>query len=322
MRSTRTGPASRRHDPACPSRYADARAWTARRLRRSGVSRAGAPPRRRSARPGRGRPGPAAAGRCAVMPVFSRHCPSRSTTSATVPDRPFSLHVRGIPADRERAPRRPRRRRGRRRSVWATERTSSAGSRPIARHAASTRANCAATFSSTAKGTLNSVGEPGGERGRPLRAVAADDHRRVRLLHRLGQRRRVRERVVRARVGEPLPRRRPPQPGDDLQLLGEPVEPLAAGRGTGCRRPRARPSNQPEPSPSSTRPPRHGVDLRHRDRERAGQPERRRGDQRAQPDPRGLPGERRRASPRSRSGPARPDASPIARKWSERKNAS
>ena len=41
--------------------------------------------------------------------------------------------------------------------VWATERTSSAGSRPIARHASSTRANCAATVSSTAKGTLNSL---------------------------------------------------------------------------------------------------------------------------------------------------------------------
>ena len=74
--------------------------------------------------------------------------------------------------------------------------------------------------------------------------------------------------------------------------------------------------------PELDAPARHRVDLRHRDRERAGQAERRRRDQRAEPDPRRLPRQRRPASPTSRSGPGSPGRSPIARKWSERKNAS
>ncbi len=67
-------------------------------------------------------------------------------------------------------------------------------------------------------------------------------------------------------------------------------------------------ANQPEPSPSSTRPRDIVVHLRHRDREGAGEPERRRGHQRAEPDPRGLPASAPSVTQES-VGPGSPDAS-------------
>src|ERR1035437_4822777 len=55
----------------------------------------------------------------------------------------------------------------------------------------------------------------------------APDHHRHRSLHRFRQRRRVDQRIVPALMGEPLADGSLPEPGDDGQLLLEPVEPLA-----------------------------------------------------------------------------------------------
>ena len=70
------------------------------------------------------------------------------------------------------------------------------------------------------------VREAGGQARRARRAGAPDDDRRVRLLHGLGQRGRVGERVVRALVAEGLAGGRVPEARHDLELLLEPVEPL------------------------------------------------------------------------------------------------
>src|SRR6185437_15715523 len=72
------------------------------------------------------------------------------------------------------------------------------------------------------------VGEPGGQGGGAARPGAADDDRRPpRGPWDAGA---LLEPVVLAVEAEPLPRRRGPQPGDDLLLLAEPVEPLAQRR--------------------------------------------------------------------------------------------
>ena len=91
------------------------------------------------------------------------------------------------------------------------------------------------------------------------------------------------ERVVLPLVGEPLPLRRRPEPGDDRQLFLEPVEPLAGRRerdavaGVLLLEP-AR--SQPELDPATA----HLVDLGHLDRQRSRVPEGGRRHQRAQPD--------------------------------------
>ena len=110
--------------------------------------------------------------------------------------------------------------------------------------------------------------ELGREAGRQPRGAlgpaAADDDRRAGPLHRLGQRRAVRELVVTALEGEPLPDRGAPQPGDDGQLLLQPIEALADRREgdavggvlvarTSRRRGRARPGRRSWRRP---RPPR------------------------------------------------------------------
>ena len=127
------------------------------------TARAGRPPRPRC-RPARSPACPAAS-----LPIVSAR---RADLRVVAPDRDR--------AGRPSAPARP----GRARSPGTP--------RPRARTARRPRR-------SATKGTLNSVGEPGRERGRAASRPAADDHRRVRLLHRLGQRGRVGERVVRAR---------------------------------------------------------------------------------------------------------------------------
>src|SRR6185437_9081275 len=71
------------------------------------------------------------------------------------------------------------------------------------------------------------VGEPRGQRRCLTWTDATEDDRWPRLLHRLGKRRRLGERVVLALEREPLSDRRRPQPGDDGQLLLEPLEPIA-----------------------------------------------------------------------------------------------
>ena len=190
-----------------------------------------------------------------------------------------------------------------------------------ARAGARRRARTAPRPSSTdANGTLNSVANRAASAGVRRLPLAADDHRRVRPLHRLGQGGRVDDRVVRAGERVPLPRRRPPQAGDDLQLLGEPVEALAQRRERDAVRPCSA-SNQPVPSPSSTRPP----DIwstcataiasgpgRRKVAEVTSVPSRIRDVSRASP---------ARVTYES-VGPGSPGRVPIARKWSERKNAS
>src|SRR4051812_5486817 len=71
------------------------------------------------------------------------------------------------------------------------------------------------------------ISEPRGERGRLAWTQAADNDRRTWLLDRLRERRRLGQRVVLALEGEPLADGGRPQPGDDRQLLLEPLEPLA-----------------------------------------------------------------------------------------------
>jgi hypothetical protein len=140
-------------------------------------------------------------------------------------------------------------------------------------------------------------GVPGRQLRRTGPALAADDDRRVRVLGRLGQRRRVAQHVVLTVVGEPLADRGLPQPGDDRELLGEPVEP---GPGVGELDPVRRvlglePSRaQPELDPAAA----HLVDLRDADREDAGVAERRRRHQSAEPDPAGLAGDPGQRDPR------------------------
>ena len=129
----------------------------------------------------------------------------------------------------------------------------------------------------------------GRELGRTALAEAAHQHRWGRL-HRLGQGGRVREPVVHALELEPLPRRGRPEPGDDRQLLLEPVEPLGgAGERDAVRRVLGL-----EPAGADAEldaPAAHPVDVRDRDRQRPGQPERRAGHHRAEPDRAGLAGQ-------------------------------
>ena len=93
------------------------------------------------------------------------------------------------------------------------------------------------------------------------------------------------ESVSRSAAGErePLAGRRRPQPGDDRELLLQPVETLAERRerdAVGAVL-RVEPAGaEPELDPAAA----HLVDLGDADGERAGQPERGRGDQRAEPD--------------------------------------
>ena len=96
--------------------------------------------------------------------------------------------------------------------------------------------------------------------------------------------------VVRARVREPFADRRRPQPGDDRQLLLEPVEALLHVRERDAVGPvlAVEPARtQPELDAAAA----HLVDARHGDRERAGAPEGGRGDQGAEPDRGGVAGQ-------------------------------
>ena len=111
----------------------------------------------------------------------------------------------------------------------------------------------------------------------PGRAVPAG-------LHRLGQARRPGELEVPALVGEAAPVRRRPQPGDDLQLLGQPVEPLAE---RGAERQSVRVVLVGEPARAETQFDAAAgdvVDVGGGDRQHRRMPEGRRGDQRAEPD--------------------------------------
>ena len=95
---------------------------------------------------------------------------------------------------------------------------------------------------------------------------------------------------MRSRVVERLTDRSGPQTGDQLQLLGEPGESLAQRRKwdrVGQMLLFEPPGADAEFDASTA----HFVYLGHRDGQRAGVPERRRGDQRAQPDRRRLAGD-------------------------------
>ena len=134
------------------------------------------------------------------------------------------------------------------------------------------------------------------EPGRALGPGAADEHRRAGPLGWLGQRRRVRDRVVLAAEAELLALRCRPQAGDDRELLLVPVEPLAQVR----ERDRVGGVLRAEPAGAETElhpAAAHVVDLGDRDRQRAGIPERGRAHQRAQPDARSLEGQARQRYP-------------------------
>ena len=80
------------------------------------------------------------------------------------------------------------------------------------------------------EGHVEFVGERAASAGCPLGAEAADDDRWMRPLDRLGQRRGVGDGVVGAGVAEGLADGRRPQPGEDVELLGQPLETLAQRR--------------------------------------------------------------------------------------------
>jgi hypothetical protein len=112
----------------------------------------------------------------------------------------------------------------------------------------------------------------GGQRRRPPLAAAADNERNRRL-HRLGQRRGLLELVVVALEREGLAGRRRPQAGDDRELFLEQVEPARReGDAVGLVLPLEPAGTEPELGAAAG----HRVDLRHRDREDARQPERHR----------------------------------------------
>ena len=115
-------------------------------------------------------------------------------------------------------------------------------------------------------------------------------------LHRLGQGRAVRHLVVDARQGERGPVRRPPQSGDDGQLLLEALEALAHGRerdavGGVLGLVPTGPEAQLHPAAG------HGVDPGHGDGQRTGETEGGRGDQGAQPDRGGVAGDAGQGDP-------------------------
>ncbi len=134
------------------------------------------------------------------------------------------------------------------------------------------------------------VREPGRQPRRAPGAGAAQDDRRLRLLGRLGQRGRVGQLVVGAAEGKRLARRGRPEPGDDRELLLEPVEPFLQARE---RDPVRRvlllepPGTEAEFDAAAA----HLVDLGHRDSQRPGQPEGGRGHHGAKPDAARLQGE-------------------------------
>ena len=112
----------------------------------------------------------------------------------------------------------------------------------------------------------------------------------------LRQRRRVRQLVVGAGEVVGLADRRRPQPGDDLELLGELLEALLGVRerdavgGVLLGEP-AGADAQLDPAVA------HRVDARDLDREHAGVAERHAGHQGAEPDGRGVAGEARQRGP-------------------------
>ena len=280
------------------------------------VSGAAAPPRRRSAPGGRGRTGRAPAGRTGwrrSAPATSR---SRRRPRPGVPAVGRAAQVLDLPADRLRPPRAPRRRRARTQTVCAADRTSSAGSRPIAAQAAPTRSNCAAGPVERQERHVELGGEPGRERRRAPPPAAADDHRRVRLLHRLGQRRRVDQRVVRAGERVRAPRRRAHSPvtisscsSSRSKRSPSPRERDAVRRVLGLEPARPEPELDP-PAATSRRPARRRSPAAPGSRKVAevtSVPE---------PDPRGLPGQARPASSTRRWVPGRPG--PLHRRGSGR----
>src|SRR5687768_11937042 len=96
---------------------------------------------------------------------------------------------------------------------------------------------------------------------------------------------------------ERVAHRRLPEPGDDRELLLETSEALTEGReGDAVGAVLVVVPAGADAQLDATA--RHLVDLRHRDRERARQPEGRGGDQRAEADPLGVAGETRQRDPR------------------------
>ena len=135
--------------------------------------------------------------------------------------------------------------------------------------------------------------EARGELGRATRAAAADDDRHA-LLHGLRQRRAHRS-ACSARRRSRTSRR----PVSTTARSRSPAAPRAgrtAWPGTGCRTPGARASNQPVPSPSSTRPPDISSTWATWIASIAGTRMRDRGDQRAEPDARSSRARARRGS--------------------------
>ena len=173
----------------------------------------------------------------------------------------------------------------------------SSGSRPAFSRAARTRPYCGSTKSSVGKARLNSAANRAASAGVRFAPPPPMMIGGCGSLHRFGQRRRVLDRVVGAGVVEGLAGRRGPHSGQDLELFTESLESLAergerdgVGQVLGL---------EPARADSEVHPARaHRVDLGHRDGQRSGVAERRRGHQRAEPDRRGLAGDAGQRHPR------------------------
>ncbi len=189
-------------------------------------------------------------------------------------------------------------------TVCAVDRFSVFGSRPIAVQAAWTRWKRVVGQLDRAEAGVELARVLRRESRRTLLARAADDDRRVRLLDRLRQRRRVGQLVVLALEGVLLPHRRVPQAGDQLELLGQQVEPAGRVREVQPVRPvlgLVPAGAEPELRAALA----HLVDLRDGDREDARVAEGGRADQRAELDPAGLAGQSGQRDPGvGRSGQA------------------
>ena len=111
---------------------------------------------------------------------------------------------------------------------------STSGARPVrparSAHASRTRSYAPAVSATVLNGMLNSSAYRAASSGVRFGPAAADDDRRTGHLHRLGQGGRVHQPVVVAVVAVRSRRRGRPQPGDHLELLGQPVEALADRR--------------------------------------------------------------------------------------------
>ena len=128
---------------------------------------------------------------------------------------------------------------------------SSPGQRSIFYQAAMTGSRCSANASTGTNAKSNSDAYYSRQRRCPLRSLATHDDRRAARLDRFRERGRVGDDGSASPSNEYVsPTGRAPQPGDDRELLLEPVEARRRVAGTGCRTRCARPRTSRRRAPA------------------------------------------------------------------------